>query len=322
MSASGGKALLIRGREGRGGMSIEGYVICKMVIGSPARVAADEREYIACSSAIDGLQHICDVEEKYENVIENYIEWESVISQHALRQMVSLSIEYAKYQDSRKAIARKLLNLLASTRLFLDSLPKHANGIIPDDEIALKQIKDAPRTQYNLHLSYRLMEALRNYSQHAALPIHGVTTHTSRNTNVEPHILNFAVWPIIDLEQLAKDGDFKKSVLKEISALDKVEMKPLVREYIESISVIHDTFRTTTWRRSKSWLEQLKKSTEAFTREFPDEGTMALAVLPVDDRGFEAGEAVYIAGPMENYLANMREKYSTMVNFTKRRVDF
>ncbi len=303
-------------------MSIRRYVICKMVIGSPARVASDEREYVACSAAIDGLQHICDVEEKYENVIENYIEWESVISQHAVEQMVSFSIDYNDYQDSRKAIARKLLNLSASTRLFLDSLPRHANNIIHDDQTALKQIKDAPSVQYDTRLSYRLMEALRNYSQHAALPIHGVTVHAFRNMNVEPNTLNFSVWPIINLEQLAEDGDFKKSVLKEISAMEKVEMKPMVREYIESISAIHNTFRTATSAKTKTWLEQLHSSTEKFASEFPDEDTLGLAVLPIDDRGLKAGEEVYIAGPMEDYLEHMQKKYSTMVNFAKRRIDF
>lgn len=303
-------------------MSIEGYVICRMVIGSPPRVTSDEQEYIACLAAIDGIQHVCDVEEKYENVIENYIDWESVISQRALQQMVSFSIDYTEYQDARKAIARKLLNLLASTRLFLDSLPRHAKRIIDDDESALKRIKDAPSTQYDARLSYRLMEALRNYSQHAALPIHGVTTHASRNTNTEPSTLNFSVWPIIDIEQLAKDPDFKKSVLSEISALEKVEMKPMVREYIESISAIHDTFRTVTTKKINAWLEQLQNSTKRFTREFPDEGTVGLSVLPIDSRGLKAGEEVYISGPMEDYLAHMQKKYSTMVNFAKRRVDF
>jgi hypothetical protein len=60
-------------------MSVEHYVVCRMVIGSPPRVPADEEEYKACSSAVDGIQRVCDVEEKYENVIENYVEWESAI---------------------------------------------------------------------------------------------------------------------------------------------------------------------------------------------------------------------------------------------------
>jgi hypothetical protein len=236
--------------------------------------------------------------------------------------LVSFDIGYREVQDSRKFIARKLFNLLASARLYLDSLPKHAKRIFPDDAISLKCIKDAPSAQYDLRLSYRVMEALRNYSQHAALPIHGVTTHASWNREIEPLTLGFAVWPLIDHEQLAQDGNFKKSILDEISNLEKIELKPMVREYIEGISAIHNIFRNTTHPQSKAWVAQLNKSTERFTHHFPNKPTLALSVLPVDDRGLKAGEPIYIAGPMEAYLAHMQAKYSMMVNFAKRKVDF
>jgi hypothetical protein len=303
-------------------MNIEGHVICRMVIGSPARIDSDAKEYGACSSAVNGIQHICDVEEKYESLIENYIEWESAISQHALRQMVSFDIGYIEVQDIRKFIARKLFNLLASARLYLDSLPKHAKRILRDDPVRLDLIKEAPSAQYDSRLSYRVMEALRNYAQHAALPIHGITTHASRNPNIEPHTLSFAVLPILDYEQLAQDGDFKKSVLDEIGDLEKIEMKPMVREYIEGLSAIHSVFRSAVHPQSKAWISQLNKSTERFTDQFPEESTLGLSVLPIDDRGFKAGEEAYIAGPMEDYLVHMQKKYSTMVNFAKRKVDF
>jgi hypothetical protein len=303
-------------------MRIEGYVICRMVIGSPPRVPSNQDEYKACVSAVDGLQDICDVEDNYENVIENYIEWESAISQHALRQMVSFDVGDIEVQDSRKFIARKLFNLLASTRLYLDSLPKHSKRILSDDPTTLKLIQEAPRAQYDSRLSYRVMEALRNYAQHAALPVHGITTHTAWNREVEPHTLSFAVWPILDHRQLAQDGNFKSAVLDEISSLEKIEMKPMVREYIEGLSAIHNIFRDVTHPQSKAWIAQLNKSTETFSHQFPEETTLALSVLPVDNRGFKAGEEVYIAGPMENYLTHMQKKYSTMVNFAKRKVDF
>jgi len=166
------------------------------------------------------------------------------------------------------------------------------------------------------------MEALRNYSQHAALPIHGVATHASWNREVAPHTLSFAVWPILDHEQLAQDGNFKKTVLDEISNLEKIEMKPMVRECIEGISAIHNIFRNTTGAQSKAWVAQLNKSTERFAHQFPNEPTLALSVLPVDSRGLKAGQEVYIEEPMEDYLAHMQKKYSTMVNFAKRKVDF
>jgi hypothetical protein len=211
---------------------------------------------------------------------------------------------------------------LASARLYLDSLPKHAKRLLPNDPIRLKLIKDEPITQYDSRLSYRVMEALRNYAQHAALPIHGVTTHASRNPNIEPDTLSFAVLPILDYEQLAQDGNFKKSVLDEIGDLQKIEMKPMVREYIEGLSAIHSVFRSAVHPQSRAWISQIKKSTERFTDQFPNQSTLGLSVLPIDSRGLKAGEEVYIAGPMEGYLVHMQKKYSTMVNFAKRKVDF
>jgi hypothetical protein len=133
-----------------------------MVMGSHSKAIVDESEYIACGSAVDGLQHICDVEEKYENLIENYIDWEGAISQQTLRQMVSVEIGYNEVQALRKLASRKLANLLASARLYLDSLPKHAKQILPGNTAALAQIKEATNIQYESRLSYRLMEALRN----------------------------------------------------------------------------------------------------------------------------------------------------------------
>lgn len=303
-------------------MAPEAFVICRMVIGSPSRVTVDEKEYRMCSSAVGGLQEICDAEEKYENLIENYVEWESAISQHALRQMVSFEIGYNEVQDSRKFIARKLFNLLASARLYLDSLPKHTKRIFPEDQAAVQCIKNELSAQYDSRLSYRVMEALRNYSQHAALPIHGITTHASWDRASEPYALSFAVLPTLDRKQLAEDGNFKKSVLDEILQLEKIELKLIVREYIESVSLIHNAFRKAIGPKSGVWVTQLASSTGCFAREFPDEGTIGLAVLPVDDRGLGAGEPVYIAGPMVDYLAHMQQKHATMLNFAKRRVDF
>ena len=304
-------------------MTIEGYVICPMVLmGSTPTVASDESEYNACKSAVDGLQHICDVEEKYENLIENYIEWENAISQHTLRQMVSFRIAYNDVQDLRKLAARKLANLLASARLYLDSLPKHTKQILPGNAGALVQIKEATRIQYDSRLSYRLMEALRNYSQHSALPVHGITTSAMRQSKAETATLDYALLPIIDREQLAQDDHFKKAVLQEISKLEQIEFKPMVREYIESLSIVHRAFRSIINPKRKSWTERLESAVYRFKKQFPGESTPGLAVSPVDANGLKANEEVYVADPIVAYLEHLQLKYSTMMHFAKSRAVF
>jgi hypothetical protein len=304
-------------------MTIARYVICVMYAEPTPIVDSDQTEFDACVSAVDGLVNICATEEKYENLIENYIEWESAISQHTLRQMVSFDIGYNEVQAARKLAARKLANFLASARLYLDSLPKDAKRILPDNKGALAELKEAPSIQYDARFSYRLMEALRNYSQHAALPIHGITTHASRDTIDEAYTLSFAVLPTLDREQLAQDGSFKKTVLDEISKLEKIELKPMVREYIEGLSAVHNAFRMITNPKRKSWNDRLGSAAKRFIDQHPDESeTALLAILPVDADNNKAAEEVYLAGPMTDYLEHLQNRYGTMVNFAKRRVNF
>jgi hypothetical protein len=44
-------------------MSINGYVICRMLLDTSPILDSDEMEYKGCVSAVDGLVSICDVEE-------------------------------------------------------------------------------------------------------------------------------------------------------------------------------------------------------------------------------------------------------------------
>src|ERR1700730_6323329 len=107
-----------------------------------------------------------------------------------------------------------------------------------------------------------------------------------------------------------------------LSKLEKIDLKSMVREYIEGLSTVHSAFRMTTNPKRKSWNERLGNAVKRFRDQFPDESTQALAILPVDTDGHKAGEEVYIAGPITDYLDHMQNKYSTMVNFAKRRVNF
>lgn len=97
-------------------------------------------------------------------------------------------------------------------------------------------------------MSYRVLEALRNYSQHRGLPIqvfgfrgewidHG--KHTAKR-------LQSAV-PQIVPEKLRRDPKFKRSVSAELISLKKAEIPllPWVKEYLGSLSAINSYARIT-----------------------------------------------------------------------------
>jgi hypothetical protein len=46
------------------------------------------------------------------------------------------------------------------------------------------------------------------------------------------------------VDELEVDGKFKKAVIKELKALgETVDLKPLVRDYMEGLGAVHDAFR-------------------------------------------------------------------------------
>lgn len=299
---------------------VQEYVICRMLIDESPTVPSDEAEYKACVSAVDGLTCICDVEETYESLIENYIEWENAIGLQTLRQIVSFEIGHIEVAASRKLVARRLANLLASARLYLDSLPQHTKRILPGNRGALSQIEQAPRIQYDARLSYRVMEALRNYSQHAALPIHSITTRASRQDATGE--LTFAVLPHVDRQQLAQDKKFKKAILEEIQKLERIELKPMVREYLEGISSVHKVFRMVTEFKRKAWTGRLEGAAKKFTDQFPSEHRVGLAIVPLNAEGLKAAEEIYIDGPIIRYLDQMQRKYGAMFNLARKRMNY
>ena len=63
----------------------------------------------------------------------------------------------------------------------------------------------------------------------------------NRTTTLRDHT------PSLDLMSLAGSGKFKTSVLKELeNETGNVPLKPLIREYIEQLGIVHTEFRAAT----------------------------------------------------------------------------
>ena len=86
------------------------------------------------------------------------------------------------------------------------------------------------------------MEALRNYSQHAGLPVQSVY-QDSRWTSLEgDRLMEFSIEPNSIKGELQADKKFKKWILGEFG--EKIDLKSAARFYVESISNIHSVVRS------------------------------------------------------------------------------
>jgi hypothetical protein len=97
--------------------------------------------------------------------------------------------------------------------------------------------------EYDRNKDYRFMEALRNYAQHRGIPVHWAQG-CSRWTSLEDDgLMEYSIELASLRSNLEKDGEFKKEILEEMN--EKVNLKEATRSYIESLSNVHESVRTT-----------------------------------------------------------------------------
>jgi len=146
------------------------YFLCRVVEGSTSRLEITQQEYLEFLIARNQLDHVLDVDDKYDVTIQNYIEFETAIVQEAVRDLVESNRNLEKADRIRRLLARRLSNVLSSARLHVGTLRRHSREILTKDSGPLRKIENTLRECYDNSLNYRLIDALRNYAQHHALP--------------------------------------------------------------------------------------------------------------------------------------------------------
>lgn len=178
-----------------------------------------------------------------------------------------------------------IVNLLTACRLYLDQIPHHLNNIYGKKSSNTIDIKKQVCEEYDSCLSYRIMEALRNHVQHRGFPIHNCSYHRKRIEHEEKSDFLHTLTPQINIEELESNKKFKKSVLDEMKILgENIDIKPIVREYIESISTIHDKIRKILSEDIFSWQENIDIAIDKFKTKYGDD-VCAITAVSIEDNG-------------------------------------
>jgi len=296
------------------------YVLCRHAIGQRGEIEISEAEYHGLAADIDVLVELSDLEEKYNGFIDNYFELERGLLEEALRAMIYRDYSTTGLQGAKNTISRRIMNLLTSIKLYLDSFPQHADRLLAGEQ--LLNLKNAPARAYNRSLSYRTMEALRNYAQHEAFPVHSWAVKQEWDTSTEPKLLRATVKPSLDLLRLAKANQFKKKVLDDLkNTAAPIELKPLIREYIEQLWMVHSEFRAATNSLMSKAMSSVKAAVARFTAEYPG-SELSVVALPVDKDSLKVGEPVYLSATVVEYLPHLMARIGPLSKYSRRRVDY
>lgn len=284
----------------------EGYFLAIRALGRHHRIQIDQARFEVIQRASANLGHILALEEQWAAVIQNYMELEKGLLDAALRHMIIADYEWHTLHDLQLSFAVRLANLLSSCRAYHDQTA-HNLGSLKPDEGDTKAFKDARSHEYDARLGYRFMEAMRNYSQHRGLPLHGSSYAISRQ---EPDLLQYSVATSIDVEQLKGDAAFKQTVLAEISE-KKLSVEPLIRDYMAGLSAVHLKVRKLLQERVPAWMNVIRGAISQHVDSSPDGKKPGLCAMQLGE-GSEWLQTVHLGEDMMQRVEILQKRHGTL----------
>lgn len=185
------------------------------------------------------------IEEKYELLYCNYIEYEQDLLSGTLDNMSRFDFGYDKAFHAMTIFNRRIINILTSARMYADQMVGHLRDCLPaENDLSIKSFfKQQTSSQYDSNFEYSFMEALRNHAQHSGLCVSRVKSD-NRNYEVDGggRLWENRTLVYCSKKLLSQNPDFKSTVYNIMP--DEVELTTAIRKYIGCISEIHDSVRS------------------------------------------------------------------------------
>jgi len=245
-----------------------------------------EEEFARAQECKEKLLKALEIEEKFNIVLENYLEYEKELLDITLQK--AISFDMSDTRDIIHRIDRRLINLLSTCRLYLDQVPQDVGSMLGQDSVVRNSFRNQRSKEYDSRLGYRVMEALRNHVQHRGLPVHLISYKSSwvePKTEKDSRHRRQRTVIKINVDRLREDGGFKKSVFEELKNIGlQVNLKPLVREYITGLMKVHRSLREKLELHFDEWDKTIADLIAKF-RDQTETNTSLLWVVERDSEG-------------------------------------
>jgi hypothetical protein len=182
------------------------------------------------------------IEEAWGYVVANYEEFESDMLASVLR--VELYHGSADLTGIMHRLCRRLVNLLSVGRAYLDQMDRAVRDLYGDASDQSRRVRSSCSAEYDAKLGYRVCYHLRNHV-HRGFPVHGITSGGGWQKRPDgASVRTEYVTPRLSVSALSDDREFKPDVLRQLEDIgERHDLKPLVRQFVESLSRIHGCAR-------------------------------------------------------------------------------
>lgn len=295
------------------------YTIRVWAMGSYPEVDIDEEKFDELKKARRCLSGALAIEEKYELLLSNYIDLEKECVGASTDYMVRNVTDYGGFFDIRLTLNRRIVNLLTSTKLYIDQIQQHVKACMCNDPDIEKKVKLFFSTEYDDNFEYRFMEALRNYVQHRGLAVHSTFMGGKLMPHKERDGLEFTTSPFTHKSEVESDKAFKKQVSNEMP--DKVNLMYAARVYVGAISKAHCDIRNLLTKESEKSRSLISKTIKEYEKinNGKSIGLSAICSIPKEPVG-ETIEKFPLLLDWDDIRINLINKNLKIVNLGRRYV--
>ncbi|MDI7920712.1 hypothetical protein [Ferirhizobium litorale] len=296
------------------------FYILRLALGHNAEIAISHEEYSALKKSRAILREISSLEEKFFSVCEHYQEVEEYIFSSTLRHMIFTFERAADIHSIGAGFGRRTASFLSSVRLYQDTLITHI-GEISESTIPKQAISRRLSKEYDDNLAYRVMEALRNHSQHRAFPVH--SSKYNRKWNENRTEMTFSSMFYFEVSRIEGDKKFKKGVKDELASLDiAFDLKDGVRRYFASICRIHSAAREEFEKFRAAAVNCVTAAQEKWASAHDDDFTGVAACAVRNGVLVKGHKVVYIGPEQDEYRVSLEKRTRGILNMDLRTIAF
>jgi len=261
------------------------------------------------------------LEQKFDLLLWSFVEYEEELLRLALHWMVWTGAGAETLREGWLSVNRRVLNLLAASRMYLDQLRVEISEMYGKDSPVYASLVAFISRQYDNELAYRAMEGLRNHAQHRSMPVGRLSYPMSVERDGPEVQFRYSVVPFLNIEELQQHGAVKATVLEELRATSGSQdpnLTPLLRTYTECLGRIHAELRRVTDSDLDRW-ERIVDAARERAREVMGDALMAVGVV-IRDAYHRNLEEQYLWPNTVLDRKRLVSKSSVMKNLSKRYV--
>ena len=285
-------------------------------LGKYPELKISKDEYTEIIKAREILNAALSIEEKYDIVLGNFLDFEKELLALTLDKIVGHSFDYDRAYAVLSAMNRRTVNFLVSGKSYTKSIAKKASKCVSNSEEVEAEVTKMTNSHYDNNIDYRLMEALRNHVSHSGGCVHLVENPDRWTVDDDKQaknlVFNTSIYAL--KKHLSENAGFKGPILRELP--DKIDLKKAVRSYLGAISRLQEGVRniiSESVRSARAVIEDHKKKYADFNNG------CAFAVGAYSAASHKLGEEpIMLILEWDDVRMNLIKKNQSLSNMEKR----